>query len=368
MVVLTSAILAALALVLVANLIYLRRGPSPAPAPVAESAPLISILVPARNEEAQIGDLLQSLAIQNYPNYEVLVFDDASEDGTGAVVREAARTAEEHGYRLSYLRGDGPPEGWLGKSYALDRAAREAEGSHLLFLDADVRLRDADALGRIAETVRGWGSDRVLSGFPRLVGGGRLLTSLVPFTVLTMLPWPLVEATDRPALSSLNGQCWMIEAETYRRHRPHRAVRGTALEDVAIGRHLKARGVMPRMVDLTGELDVRMYETLSEAWRGFRKNAYLLAGGTAWSAVLTALCFAVVFLAAPLLNPRLIPVVWGLKLVTDQRARQAERVTLGAPISFVLAVFVLLDSTAAYLLGRVEWKGRNVIERSDRTA
>ena len=111
-----------------------------------------------------------------------------------------------------------------------------------------------------------------------------------------------------------------------------------------------------------------MYESLPEAWRGFRKNAYLLAGGTAWSAVLTALFFGLALLVAPVLNLRLIPVVWGLKLVTDQRARQSERVTLGAPISFVLAVLVLLDSTAAYLLGRVDWKGRNVTGRSDRTA
>ena len=123
---------------------------------------------------------------------------------------------------------------------------------------------------------------------------------------------------ETPSLGALNGQCWMIDAELYARHRPHEALPDRVLEDVEIGRYLKSRGVYTELVDVTGEVSVFMYESFAAAWRGFQKNTYLIMGGTP----LTALAFTTVYLVAwvlpPLVSPWFIVSLYVLKAATDR--------------------------------------------------
>src|SRR5690606_28279242 len=141
-------------------------------------------LVPARNEEENLARLLPSLLAQDYPAYEVVVVDDASEDGTWAVLEAHADP------RLRAVRGEGPPPGWLGKPHALHVAAGRATGAVFLFLDADAELADAGALRRLVERFTALGRGAVMTGMPCYRGeaGGLLLTSMVPFAVLAALP------------------------------------------------------------------------------------------------------------------------------------------------------------------------------------
>src|SRR4030042_153519 len=98
-----------------------------------EPGPLIAVLIPARNEEANIGACLDSLRKQDYPYFEILVLDDSSTDGTAEVV---ARLASED-QRVKLLKGQPLPPGWAGKPFACHQLAQEARGSWLLFTDAD---------------------------------------------------------------------------------------------------------------------------------------------------------------------------------------------------------------------------------------
>lgn len=336
---------------LLANAFYLRR--ERLPKGIAPTSRL-SVLIPARNEAQNLKRLLPSLLEQDHPAFEIVVYDDASTDDTSAVLTSFDDN------RLKVLRGEGPPPDWVGKTHALYQAARRAEGDAYLFLDADTFLHDSGALRRLALRFEALPEPSALTGLTRLEGGAKLLVSLVPNAILTALPWTLVRRTEIPSISALNGQCWMIDAETYHRHEPHRHRRGDVLEDVHIGRYLKSKGVVPEMVDVQREVSVEMYRSFSEAWQGFRKNAYLLFGGTPLRFVVLAILFLTVFILAPFVSPWFLLSIYGLKTATDRLAGFPVWISLLAPLSYAFAVALQWDSAFHHLTGRVTWKGRSV--------
>jgi glycosyltransferase involved in cell wall biosynthesis len=335
--------------ILIANLAYLRRGPTAA----SSSLPPLSVCIPARNEADNLRRLLPSLQNQDYPDLEILVWDDGSEDDTWTVL-------EEHSdERLIPLHGADPPDGWVGKVHALYQCTREASGGCYLFLDADAELTSADALRRLVSRHVG-ASTTVSSGFPWLKGGAMLLVSMVPHALLRSLPWPLVHRTDLPSLSALNGQCWLVDADVYHTHEPHEHAKNAVLEDVVIGRYLKAQGHPPTLLDVQDLVSVYMYESYGDAWRGFRKNAYLLLGGTVPSFLAMYAGFVLTWLVAPFLSLWFLVSLYGLKLVTDRASGASVTVTLLAPVSYLLALLLMLDSALHHWIGRVSWKGRSV--------
>ncbi len=342
--------------ILAANAWYMRRSRRPGP-PLPADPPTISVLVPARNEEHNLPRFLASVLGQDYPRYEIIVYDDGSEDGTWSVL-SACRDP-----RLVRLRGDGPPRGWLGKVHALYQATRRAQGDILLFLDADARLVDDGALTRLVRRFLNLPAPAVLTGITHLEGGGRVIVSLVPFVILTYLPLPLAVRSRFPRLSGMNGQCWMIRRREYMRLEPHNAHRSDVLEDVHIGRYLKARGVVPHSLDLQDEVRVRMYRDLAHAWAGFRKNVYPFTGGTVWSFALVHLSYLALFVLAPLVSPWFLLAWYALKAGSDRLVRMPLWVSAMTPVSLALGAALQLDSALAHWTGRAQWKGRPIVRR-----
>lgn len=342
----------ALFAMLAMNLRHLRRSRSVSRAD-ERSLPSLSVLIPARNEADNLSRLIPQLIEQKYDQIEVIVFDDGSEDATPDVLREMRDE------RIQIIRGEEVPEGWVGKVHALYRCTRQARGNLYLFLDADVVLGDDEALQRLVVRHQNLPASSVMTGLTQLQGHGLLLVSLVTNAILTTLPWPLLRHMPI-RLGALNGQCWAIRSDLYHLHEPHRALPGEVLEDVRIGGYLAARGVASRLVDARDEVHVPMYASFGAAWRGFRKNAYLLMGGHPVPFLLFLLLFSATFVVGPLLSPVFLASLYVLKLLTDRIARMPWWVTLFAPISYVLAVLLQLDSATHHWLGRVEWKGRRV--------
>ena len=338
-------------LTFVSNLIYLRRQ---TPAPLPEPAPRLSVLIPARNEAANLRRLLPSLFEQSYENVEFIVYDDASRDETWDVL--AAATDQ----RLIRLRGSGPPAGWIGKVHALYQATRHASGDYFLFLDADTELAGPDALHRIVSRFLGLPPRSVLTGLPRYGGGGLLLVSLVANAALAAIPWLAVRPLPFPSLGALNGQCWMISALNYRALEPHRHVAGEVLEDVYIGRYLKKNGIAPALVDLRDAVKVYMYNDPPGAWRGFRKNIYPLMGNNVPGFIALFLLYFAVFVAAPFISPWLLAGVYLNKLATDRTCGFPVRISLLAPLAYALGSILQVDSAWHNLTGAVYWKGRRV--------
>ncbi len=330
--------------------------------------PRVSVLVPARNEEENLEALLPTLLSQSGLEVEIVVVDDASEDGTRAVLEAHARQG------LVIVDGNGPPEGWVGKPHALYQAAKRATGEVFVFLDADAQLRDDEALARlVGRWVGNGGSGTALTGLPRYLdrGPAALLTSLVPFAVLAALPIPLVPKTKSPATSALNGQIWILGADDYHRLAPHEAVKDEVLEDVKIGRYLKRCGIQLWFQDLGLEVAVRMYRTFGEAWHGFQKNAFLLAGGRPGGIVTGAFVFFLFLYSLSWVLPSVLWVggsvgLWalatlvGIKLAIDRSGRFPLWVSALAPVTLALGAALQIDSWRAHATGRVAWKGRAV--------
>jgi glycosyltransferase involved in cell wall biosynthesis len=340
--------------ILLANVAYLRRGSSASSADL----PRLTVCIPARNEAKNLRRLLSSLLKQDYASVEFIVWDDGSEDDTWEILQSVEDP------RLQIHRGDGPPDGWVGKVHALYQCTRRASGDCYLFLDADAELTDTSALRRLVQQHTA-APTTVSSGFTRLRGGAKLLVSLVPYAILTGLPWPLVARTSLPSLSALNGQCWCIDAEVYHAFEPHAEKKNAVLEDVAIGRYLKKMGHPPTFLDVQSSVKIYMYESLREAWRGFRKNAYLLMGGTVLSFFGTFSYFALTWIVSPFLSIWFLASLYGLKFVCDRASDFSVTISLLAPVSFVLGLALQIDSALHHWTDRVIWKGRTVPASGD---
>jgi len=343
----------AVAALILANALWLRRRAARPATPTR--LPTLTVIIPARNEEANLQRLLPTLLAQRYPSFDVLVYDDASEDGTADVVRRLG------GGRVRLLRGEGPPPGWVGKVHALAEASGAARGDVIAFLDADTELRHPDALARLVARFTALPGEAVLSGVLHMVGGGTALVSAIPYAFLTALPLPLVPRLRLPLFSALNGQFWMVARTAYERLQPHRRHPDEVLEDLVIGRDLMRHGVISWMEDLQDDLAVHMYGSLAEAWRGLRKNVYLGMGGTPPIAVPIFACYILFYFAPLLVSPWFLLSLFALKGLADRVARQPLRATLLAPLTFVLLGALALDSAVSHWTGTARWKGRRIV-------
>ena len=337
--------------VLISNFIYLRkRKYNAAPA----NKPFLSILIPARNETENLKRLIPSILSQSYCSYELIVYDDASEDET----TETINSFDDH--RIRALKGNGPPAGWAGKVHALYAATREANGDAFLFLDADTSLKHTEALEYIVNAYVHAPAKSVITGLPDYKGKGLSLVSLAAHSLLATLPWYLAQKLPYTSLTALNGQCWMIDAATYRELEPHKAVASEVLEDVLIGRYLKKKGYSSSLVDLQDELSVYMYDSFTEAWRGFRKNVFPLMGNSALNFTFVFLLYAIVFVIPPFLDPRLLLLVFANKWAADWRGRFSIAISIITPLCYLFGSTLQLDSAWNHLTGKVKWKGRPI--------
>jgi glycosyltransferase involved in cell wall biosynthesis len=319
--------------------------------------PFLSVLVPARNEAQNLPRLISSFATQEYSNVELLVYDDLSEDATWDIIVEAAANSNE---RIRGIKGGPLPDGWVGKVNACHQLAEAARGDVFFFLDADMEFLNPTALQQIASSYTNRKDHTILTGMPALRGNGKLLVSGVGHIILATIPWWLRARLPSALFAGLNGQCWVIDAEAYRTHLPHQAVRNEVLEDVMIGRYLFKIGLIPALVDWQNELAVYMYQSLPDAWSGFKKNSSSMLGPTSATALATWTMFTALFVIAPVLNPSLYLGQIAAKFITDRVMRQPIWLTLAIPISFLIKSMVGLDSILARARGELSWKGRTI--------
>jgi chlorobactene glucosyltransferase len=234
----------------------------------------VSVVIPARNEEANIARVVRSLANQQ-DVAEILVVDDQSTDHTPEIL--AALGAEI--LLLRTLRVKSLPEGWMGKTHAMDVGARAATGEWLLFTDADT----THLPGSLAELVRRAESTRVdlLSLSPGQETPTWWEKSVIPlvFVILSSLfRFDEVSDPQSPAAAA-NGQYVLVRKEIYQRSGGHAAVRSAILEDVELARRIKRLGGSLLFLPGGQWVRTRMYQSFHEMWEGWTKNLYLLYGG-----------------------------------------------------------------------------------------
>jgi len=239
--------------------------------------PLVSVLIPARNEEGNLPLILQDLLDHDYENLEILVYDDVSEDRTAEVIESFT----DRDKRIRYLAGEPLPEGWLGKNHACYQLARHAQGDYLLFLDADVRVYAGLIRRSLAHLQKHDLS--LLSIFPRQLMetfGERLTVPAMNWILVSLLPLRLIRLTHYPSLAAANGQFMLFRARVYRQHQFHRYVRTHHVEDIRIIRTMKAMGYRTHTLLSSGEVACRMYRGFGEAVAGFTRSMFAFFGGS----------------------------------------------------------------------------------------
>jgi len=262
--------------------------------------PLISVLVPARDEAGQIEQCLQSILRQDYPRFELVVIDDRSTDGTGEILDRMA--AGDRRIKVVHLTHRELPQGWGGKSYALHQGLSQAAGQWLLFVDADVQL-EPDVLSQsLAVAVKR--EFDLVSLLPRFVGADfweRLLQPLAGAATSAMFLIALTNSNESK-VAFANGQFLLVKRAAYDAVGGHEAIRGTLSEDVAVARRLKAAGFRPRLGWADGWASVRMYAGLGEVFRGWSRNFYVGSLGRPWRILgllaFLAVCWLSMFVAA----------------------------------------------------------------------
>jgi Glycosyl transferase family 2 len=230
----------------------------------------IAVLIPARNEERNIGRCLEDVLASRGAAIEALVLDDASTDGTAEVVREIAlRDA-----RVRLVASHELPRGWNGKQHACWVLAGETDSALLLFLDADVWVMPEAVMRCVGEMQ----ARRValLSGFPRQIMDGwmeRMLLPLIHFVLLGLLPMGRMRKTTKVAYAAGCGQFFLAEREAYFACGGHAAIRDTRHDGLRLPEEFRRHGLRTDLVDLTELAKVRMYESASAVWMGLAKNA-----------------------------------------------------------------------------------------------
>ncbi len=241
---------------------------------IPEPAPLVSILIPARDETANIAACLESLRKQDYPNFEISVLDDDSSDDTANIVERIASVDN----RIQLLRGEPLPKGWAGKPFACHQLAKSARGSWLLFVDADTThaphmLRSVLAL---ALQLR----PSLLSGFPRQLATSlpqKIAIPVLYFVILSWLPLWWLQRSKKPKPSLAIGQLLLFPREEYWRIGGHEAVKARIIEDVWLGVEVNRHGGRQIAVNLSPVVSCHMYRSIGAMWEGFIKWIYSVA-------------------------------------------------------------------------------------------
>lgn len=263
---------------LLAFLLFVVRKPSElAPAPRARpAAPLVSVIVPARNESENIEACVRSLSRSTYPAFEVIVVDDGSEDGTGALARALDPGAAR---RLEVVDGAPLPGGWLGKPWACWQGFRAAEGDLLLFTDADTR-HGPELLARAVEGLEQEAADLLTVVGRQLMETfwERLVQPQIFF--IMFLRFPRFEQTAKNGRwrdAVANGQYLLFRRAAYERIGGHGSVKDEVVEDLALAQNVKRAGLRLRIRSAEDELATRMYRSLGQLVEGWSKN--ILTGG-----------------------------------------------------------------------------------------
>ena len=343
--------------------------------------PLISILIPARNEENNIKRCINSLLKQDYENLEILVLDDGSTDGTAKIVNELIK--KDARIRLYY--GKPLARGWLGKSYACQQLAGYAKGKYLLFVDADTLHFPTSVSSAIACLLKykvdalSVFANQIMVTFPE-----RMVIPFGNFMIMGFMPLALIRRSRRALFCTAIGQFMLFKRDIYKAIGGHESVRGEILEDVIISKQVKRCGYKFMIFDGRSNLYCRMYHNFSEVVSGYSKVLFssfdysVMMMSTA--IVVIAAIYLMPFVMFPLsiifdwqqayVNMIFLQMIFILvtRIILSVRYRMKVVDILLYPLSVIYLLSMAVNSVLQYKFNiGVCWKGRtyNVVENED---
>jgi len=338
--------------------------------------PAVSVLVPARNEAAAIEPCVRAILASRDVDLEVVVLDDASTDGTDAIVRQLA----EQDARVRLIRGRPLPSGWCGKQHACAQLAEAATHETWVFLDTDVLL-STDAVRRCVAFLDA-SQASLVSGFPRQMTGSFLewlLLPLIHFVLLGFLPIARSRMDNSPGLAAGCGQLFITRRGDYLRAGGHTAIRASLHDGIKLPRAFRRAGLRTDIFDATDIAACRMYTRSLDVWKGLSKNAtegigspativpftILLAGGQVLPWVLVAWGLATGWQGWPAWTVAAALVAAGLsslpRILAVGRFRQGVTSVLAHPLGILVFLAIQWVALGRRLLGlQTSWRGRSL--------
>lgn len=346
-------------------------------------SPLISIIIPARNEAGNIRRCIEALQSQTYPNFELIVVDDGSTDATPVILQDLQAAAKDtlHPGRLSIISGSELPPGWAGKPHAIHQGHQAAGGEWLCFIDADT-FANPDLISSTYQAAVNLGADMLsILTYQELVGFWEKVILPLVFTALTVgFPAQRVNDPTKPDAIA-NGQFILIRRSAYEAVGGHEAVRDQIAEDKALAVIVKGAGYRLIVGDGRELARTRMYTSLPEIWEGWVKNIYLGMQDRLGLLLVGAIVGLTAALALPLWTMLSIAwaasgggwvavlvaaeslALWGYILYNRHRVNRAMEISswygLTLPLGALFFTAMMLVSAYSVFSGRgVKWRGR----------
>ena len=346
-----------------------------------ENPPLVSVIIPARNEAHNIARCVSSILSATYPNLELIVIDDGSTDGTAQIALAAAAGDA----RVRVITCPALPEGWFGKQWACAAGAKVARGSVLQFTDADT-VHGADLVTRSTNAMRRARAQLFsVAGRQELGGFWEKVIQPQVFTILSMRYGGTESVTEATSVKHkiANGQCIFVTHDSYTSIGGHGSVRTSAAEDLMLAQKFFA--ARKRVVLMLGvnQLSTRMYGSLREIVSGWRKNVFAAGLDSVPFGKLGRTMFPLFLLLPPLLEllPPLALTLAAFGLAAGHTLLLWAAISTAATLLWWIVVYVRVDENPLYALlyplgalmllyifvsavirgRRVSWKGRTYI-------
>ncbi|MBX3042185.1 MAG: glycosyltransferase [Candidatus Kapabacteria bacterium] len=328
--------------------------------------PMVSILVPARNEEKNIRRSIESIVNQDYPNYEIIILDDNSTDNTYKICLEYKNSDN---FRL--LKGGDLLPGWLGKNNACRQLAENATGEILIFTDAD-NFHEKFAVSNTVAYMQKYNLG-MLSAFPQQFTNSFWEKLIIPVIDLIIYSGLILWTTfllPFKVFAAANGQWIAFTRLAYDKIGGHNAVKHHIVEDVALSRAAKDAGIKTLTTAGTGAVYGKMYSNFGEIWQGLSKNIY---GLTDFKAIPFFILLSLIFICGILpyfllFDNELRPfatiavalnILWRIFLSIGFK-HSVVISTILHPLSLLMLISIGVNSFIASTFGTLKWKGRDI--------
>lgn len=339
---------------------------------IQNKLPFVSVLVPARNEERNILNLLNSISNQNYPNYELIILDDNSTDNTAKIVSEFI--ANNSHINIQLIIGRELPSGWIGKNWACFQLSESANGDILIYTDAD-NTHSKDAIITSVNVINRNNVD-FLSAFPEQIlvtFWEKVITPFIDLVLYSLLPLILVKNSKFTSLSAANGQWIVIAKDAYKITGGHNTLKNKIVEDVEFCKLIKSKNLKAMVLNGQEIIFTRMYHNLTEIISGFNKNFYGLTNNNIFIFLFLMTFFTLlgilpfVYLFCFALNYAIILtlllLLWQILLSLMIKQNKITEILfqfITLPIKLIFVFIIGIKSMYSNYSGNITWKDRKV--------
>jgi len=370
--IITTILLFVLVNFLINNILFKDTSRFKLPENVLAQKPLVSILIPSRNEEENIKRCIISLLKQDYENIEILVLDDNSTDDTARIVSELSQKDP----RVKLYSGRPLKKGWLGKSYACWQLSKYAKGDYFIFTDADT-LHFPNSISSSVACLLRYRID-ALSVFAKQITVTLHERMIVPFgkyMILSFLPLYLIRKSRSVLFCTAIGQFMLFKREVYKKIGGHRSIKSEVIEDIMLSKQVKRCGYKFMIFDGRRNLYCRMYKNFREVVRGHSRTIFAAFDYNIYIIIIAIILLSAIFLFPFIILPIGIFFDWPAILVNliilqiiiiliartifSMRFKCKAVDIILYPISVVYLIYIAIDSIFNAKIGMgVNWKGR----------